>query len=334
VIPSRRDYVLIGRGLSISVLSLCVGYLCVGCASGDGPAQPELSVLAPGDYSFSLEVGTQERRYLVHVPASATPGQPSAVVVAFHGGGGNPEQFRSEAGLDSVSDREGFLVVYPAGSGVLETTLTWNAGPGCCGRARDWGTDDVGFVRALLEDLGSRHALASERVYLTGHSNGSMMAYRVAAEIPARIAGAVGVAGTLQLPAVQPTGPVPVLHIHSRDDPRAFYEGGVRDSEVVHPPVPEMLALWSDVNGCEEPPNQVQHREGAPGGPDSGHTATLLRWSCREGQLEHWVLTGAGHAWPGNRVTAARELIVGPSTEVISAAEEAWSFFESLEANR
>lgn len=308
---------------AVSLLAL------VGCSSGSGPSEPLAPILGRGDHSFTLEVGGRARHYFVHIPPSTQRGSLPPVLLAFHGGGGNPEQFRTTAGLDAIADREGLVVVYPAGTGVLDVALTWNAGPGCCGFARDQGIDDVRFVLAILDDLANRHPIDMRRIFLTGHSNGSMMAYRLAAEVPQRFAGAVGVSGTMQLPSVLPTMTVPILHIHSEDDPRAFYEGGIRDDRV-HPPVQEMLALWAEVNGCEGTPAEVDAREGQPGGLDSGHTAVLLRWSCGEAPLEHWRLTGVGHAWPGHRVSEATELIVGPSTEVIFAAEEVWRFLESL----
>ena len=301
-----------------------------GCTSGQGPAEPSVPTLAFGNHSFSLEVDGRSRSFLVRIPPPGPQGYPSPVLLAFHGGGGNPEQFRETAGLDAVADREGVVVIYPAGTGLVEGTLTWNAGPGCCGFARDEDIDDVGFVLAILDDLADRHPVDSLRVFVTGHSNGSMMAYRIASEVPRRIAGAVGVAGTMQLPTVHPSLPVPVLHIHSEDDPRAYYEGGVRDDRV-HPPVSEMLDLWAEVNGCDPLPVEVETRTGSASGPDSGHAARLLRWSCGAAPLEHWKLTGAGHSWPGHRAPPAWALVVGPSTEVISAAEEVWRFMASLD---
>ena len=67
--------------------------------------------------------------------------------------------------MDRLADREGFVVVYPNGSGLLRARLlTWNAG-GCCGYAMRADVDDVGFVRALLDDLAARVAFDRRRVY-------------------------------------------------------------------------------------------------------------------------------------------------------------------------
>jgi len=80
--------------------------------------------------------------------------------------------------MNRLADREGFVAVYPAGTGVFRARLlTWNAG-GCCGYARERGVDDVGFVVNLLEAIAERAPVDATRVYATGLSNGAMMAYR------------------------------------------------------------------------------------------------------------------------------------------------------------
>ena len=54
-----------------------------------------------------------------------------------------------------------------------------------------------------------------------------MMAYRLAAEAAERIAAIAPVAGTMHLSRFAPARPVSVLHIHSVDDTRALYRGGL-----------------------------------------------------------------------------------------------------------
>jgi polyhydroxybutyrate depolymerase len=222
-----------------------------------------------------------------------------------------------------VADREGFALVFPGGTGETDDALTWNAGPDCCGYATLFDVDDVGYVEAVLRHLEARHPVDRSRLYVTGHSNGAMMSYRLAAELPELWAGVVGVAGAMQVPAMAPAGPVPVLHVHSVDDPRAFYDGGTRDDRSFAP-VDSMLVRWAGANGCPGEPQPAQELVGT--GLDVGHTATLLRWSCASAALEHWKLTGAGHPWPGHQVAPAWEAVVGPSTEIIDAASEIFAF--------
>lgn len=86
--------------------------------------------LSAGDYHFELEVGGQNRSYYVHVPPLPNT-EPLPVVVSLHGGG-NAQQHRESSGIDAAADRDGYIAVYPNGSGRMsEHLLTWNAG-NCC----------------------------------------------------------------------------------------------------------------------------------------------------------------------------------------------------------
>jgi polyhydroxybutyrate depolymerase len=300
---------------------------CVACASAAEPGTP--GRLGPGDHELSLDFAGGTRHYRLHLPAVAG-GRALPVLLAFHGGGGHAAGFQAYAGLDPVADREGFAVVYPEGSGRLRhRLLTWNAG-GCCGRAMQEGVDDVGFVRAVLDDLAGRVAVDPTRVYATGHSNGGMLAYRLAAEASDRIAAVAPVAGATPLERFAPEHPVAVLHIHSVDDPRALYAGGLGPPfpltrvRSLHEGVETQLARWAARNGCPAEAREVERRRD---GSAAGHTATLLVHApCASGaEVAHWRLTGAGHGWPGSRAQLP-EPLVGPGTDVIDAAEEVWRF--------
>jgi polyhydroxybutyrate depolymerase len=299
-------------------------------------AQEPSAPPGPGDHVFSLRHAGRSRTYILHVP-SRTSG-PRPVVLALHGGGGDADGLKDYAGLDAVADREDFLVVYPNGTGPLpRRLLTWNAGE-CCGYAMNQRVDDVGFAIAVLDDVSRRVSVDSRRVYATGHSNGAMMAYRLAAERAGRIAAIAPVAGAYNLEPLAPERPVAVLHIHSVDDPRAIYNGGsgppfpgttVRSS---HRAVDAGLERWRRRNGCSPRTRVAERRNGtaATGGADQ--SATLLAWEgCPPGgQVSHWRLTGVGHGWPGTRLGARREEIAGPSTRLIIAADEIWAFFSSV----
>jgi polyhydroxybutyrate depolymerase len=288
--------------------------------------------LGAGDHDRSLTVGGATRTYLVHVPPRVSEDRPMPAVLAFHGGGGNASGFKAYAGLDALADREGFVVVYPDGSGRFgRRLLTWNAG-GCCGYAAAQNVDDVGFVLAVLRDVARNVSVDPARVYATGHSNGAMMAYRLAIESSERIAAIAPVAGAMQAATFPPARPVPVLHIHSVDDPRALYGGGLgppfpgTQSRVTHRAVEPELRRWVAHDHCPAEPRTVEQRTTpARGGPD--HTATLLVWApCAAGaEVQLWKLTGAGHGWPGGHVRLP-EKIMGPETVTIDAALEVWRF--------
>jgi len=177
-----------------------------------------LAALVPGNHTIAL----RDRSYIVHMPAAkgALP-----VVINFHGGGSNAEAQQRYSGMDAASDREHFIAVYPNGTG-RGRFLVWNAGT-CCGRAPLQGIDDVGFVRAVIDDLAKRTPIDRTRIYATGLSNGAMMTYRIAAEAPDLVAAVAPVSGSMVLAQFHPTLPVPVMHFHSVDDPRALYKGGL-----------------------------------------------------------------------------------------------------------
>jgi len=285
--------------------------------------------LAPGDHELEVAVGRASRRYIVHIPAGAPPDP--ALVLVFHGGGGNPKQTQRYVAMDAVADREGFLTVYPYGSGRLrDHLLTWNAGT-CCGYAVSEAIDDVAFVRALLDDLAHRMRYDRARVYATGLSNGAMMSYRLAAELGDRIAAIAPVAGAMVLEHFAPQRPVPVMHIHSADDPRAPYDGGLgppyplTGARVRHAAVEERLALWAKLNGCSGE-REVTERRAWRAADGALHGAERIVYrGCTE-PVVLWKLAGAGHVWPGGLLDFYPRLL-GPGTRVIDANEEIWRFF-------
>jgi len=317
-----------GSGTLLSVTTLV---LVLAACAGERASPPALASgpLSPGAHQLALLHDGTERHYLVDVPEAARSGTPLPVVLAFHGGGGNPRQFRRANGLLGPAAREGFILVHPAGIAVAGQG-TWNAGF-CCGPAAARDVDDVGFVEALLDELATRIAVDPDRIYATGHSNGGMFSYRLAEELPHRFA-AIAPVGGARLSGAEPEGPpVPVLHIHSRDDPRAFYAGGLgprfpgTPHRVQHPPVEAVLEWWKARNGCGGPGQLLETRSGEPGTPGAGHRAELLAWdACTP--VAHWRLEGPGHGWPGATSAGLREAVIGPATTVIDAAAETWRF--------
>jgi polyhydroxybutyrate depolymerase len=308
--------------LLTSLLALLLPACRVGVRSGE--STPAAS-LGPGDHRVDIEFGGRSRSYILHLPPAAGAGRPLPVVVNFHGAmtDGALQQLYSH--MDPLADRAGFAVIYPDGTG-RGRFLFWNAGA-CCASAVLQQVNDVGFTLALLDDCARRAPIDLQRVYATGMSNGAMMAHRLAAEVPRRIAAIAPVAGGLVFPRFAPGPPVPVLHIHSVDDPRALYRGGLgfpgpgTRSRFLHPDVDAMMRRWAEHDGCPPEPRMADSRRA-----ENGHTATLFLWApCRDGaEVGLWRLTGAGHVWPG--ATAHMPIILGADTRVLDANQVIWDF--------
>lgn len=290
------------------------------------------AALKPGDYEVSLTHDGIKRSYLVHMPPHAAGNAPLPVVINFHGGGSSAKTQKWYTRMDLTADREGFIAVYPNGTGGYGGRfLTWNAG-NCCGIAALNRVDDVGFTLAAIDDLAQRTAIDRTRIYATGLSNGSMMAYRLAAEASERIAAVAGVAGAMSLPNFSPTAPMPVMHIHSVDDHLALYDGGLgrgfpmANTRAFHSSVDSMLAKWRRLDGCPEPAELAIPVVGHDA--DAGHTATRYTWRpCRGGtEVVLWKLAGPGHVWLGGQRDFLPGLL-GTSSAVIDANREMWRFF-------
>lgn len=299
-------------------------------------ASKATATLATGNHTVRLRFAGKNREYIIHVPSGANTALP--LLLAFHGGGGEAEGFQKYAGLDAISDREKFLVVYPYGTGVFpRRLLTWNAGE-CCAQAMNNKVDDVGFAMAVIDDVIRQTRVDTKRIYATGHSNGAMMAYRLAAEHAERIAAIAPVSGAYNLEKFAPSQPVAVLDMHSVDDPRALYNGGNgpafpgTNSTSSHRAVMDGIHRWTRNNKCAGDSTIAEVRTGKPGSDNAGQTATLMVWKgCPAGgEVAHWKLTGVGHGWPGDEGAAKRERIIGPQTTLVLAAEEVWKFVSKV----
>ena len=183
---------------------------------------------------FRLSFGGRTRDVRLHVPPAAATGRPLPLVLNLHGATQNGFLEEAQTGMDASSDRDGYLVAYPDGTRIA-TKLTpdpvakdaqygWNAGY-CCGLPVTKHVDDVGFLLAVISDIATRTPVNLRRVYVTGISNGGMMAYAMAADASDRIAAIASVEGQVELPAIKPARPVPTLEYHSVDDPVAKWNG-------------------------------------------------------------------------------------------------------------
>lgn len=280
--------------------------------------------LGSGDHVRTVSVGTLQRSYLVHLPATYDARKRTPVVVAFHGGGTNAENMVSFSGLNEKSDEAGFIVVYPSGSGRFRKMHTFNGG-NCCGYAAANKVDDVEFTRKILDDLAASANIDPKRVFATGMSNGAIMAYRLASELSDRIAAIAPVGGPMGTATVNPKRPVSVIHMHGTDDEFAPLRGGKGRgfSGTAFYSVERSVQAWVEANGCGPEPVVTKVPDTAK---DGTAVVRTTYGPCKDGaEVVLVAIEGGGHTWPG-RVPPLRAL--GRSTKNISANDLMWEFFE------
>lgn len=264
------------------------------------------------------------RDYEVHVPAGKGP---FPVVVCLHGGGSNSKQIAYQSGMDANADRNHYAVVYPNGTGPKVNGVgvyTWNAGL-CCGSAMQSNVDDVRYLGLLLDDLPKHFSVDKSRIYVTGMSNGAMMAYRLSVDLPGKFAAQGAVSTTMGVNIGQPKpSPMPIIEIHGLKDPNAPFNGGVGPNAQpqpggppVHHAVIDTIAQWAPIDGYPAP---------APFVSDKG-VFTHRVYAGTKAPFELYALTEGGHTWPGGvDVTAGQG--TGELVKSFNANQYMWDFFK------
>jgi polyhydroxybutyrate depolymerase len=265
-----------------------------------------------------------ERTFRTYRPASLPSGRPVPLVVVLHGGAGSGAQAERAYGWNATADREGFVVAYPDG-----VRRSWNAGPGCCGPANRDGADDVRFVEGVVAAVSRGVPVDPARVFVTGMSNGAMMAYRLACDSTVFTAIAP-VAGTLIGDCPHPA-PVPLLHIHGTADESVPWNGGPGKRNnggtgriplrIDGPAITEVVAAWRTAASCAVPTDRT----------DGAVTRSVA--TCPDGRVVELIsVAGAGHQWPGAVPAdgaATERLDLDQPSDALDATALIWRFFSS-----
>lgn len=288
-----------------SLLSIGLLLLCHGLGSKPGR----------GKYTeHHTEIAGQKRRYVRYNPASTSH---EKLIIALHGGGGRPEaMIRLAPDLPKLADKHGIVLIYPQGLGGH-----WNDGRKIISQSAALGTDDIGFLAAIIDIEKSRAPI--RRVAVVGISNGGMMAQRVACEIPQRVTMVASIAANLSVElseVCKPSQATAVLFIPGIADPIVPYHGGTVKvlgkgrGEVLS--IEDSLAFWSARYGCKV------HAETNP-------TANTLErtYHCARGKLKLLAVKDGGHAWPGG-TPYLPERLIGKTTQEFSASEKIIEFLD------
>ena len=252
-----------------------------------------------------LQVDSLKRAYDLHVPSSYKSNQPVPLLIALHGTGGNGNVIKQQTGFNQLAEQKGFIVVYPDG-----VKQHWDARRG----NQPETTNDVGFISALIDDLGNRYSIDRRRIYATGFSNGGTFTHRLACELSNTITAIAVVSATMPenlTSRCQAAKPIPVLLIHGTKDEAIPYATAGRGLLSV----PDTFKYWSTHNRCSPLPKELPLT--IPG----IQTKTYGQCASQTSVVLHSI-EGGGHEWAGSAAKATDAI-----ANQFSASAVIWDFF-------
>ena len=234
------------------------------------------------EYHYEM-VGGWMREWYVYTPAQvkSAPEQKVPLVFACHGYSCSGEIYMGNAGWNRVADKYGFIVVFPsatygsrpsAGPGIPPNTPlpAWNVE---LDPAR---VNEAVYFKHMLSDVTAHHAIDTTRVYITGHSNGSLMTQYLASFMPDTFAAAAPCSGVLFRNMLNVIPTAPQLAQRANVDIPVWMFGGEKEAWLL-PHLPEKdnttgktIQYWWKLNQMPgEPPQDFSQ----------GWTTFRSRWN-------------------------------------------------------
>ena len=293
--------------------------------------------------SFNLQAQTNivdsivhqsyQRKFTVHTPTGFTNTTPVSAVFMLHGNGGTMQNSQNFTNLNSVSNTNGFLAVYPEGYGIVSSWgFSWADSRGTS--ADIAGIDDLGFIDKLLDTLLANYNIDINKIYICGFSNGGYMTQRFACEKNQRFAAMASLGSIMDTSLFancNPQRPIPMMFVIGTNDPFVPFNGGVANgsgglvNEIIS--ADTLVNFWKINNNCLVSNPSINL-------PDidltDNSTVTLFNFtncSCNS-DVKFYRINGGGHTWPGVEIPLY-ELIAGETNEDIQASVELWNFFNA-----
>lgn len=236
---------------------------------------------------YTLEHDGLEREYFVFLPSSYEAEEKLPVTLFMHGYGGTATGTEAEVtnGLTRYAEKYGYVMVFPQSTWFMSDgaqderweVTSWNhisdgfdkgpEGPICTADAKvapcppECGTcglcgwtschDDVGFLKDLVAQILSDFDVDAGRVYVSGFSNGAMMANRIACEASELFAAVVLVGGRVE-PGFEcmPTEAVPLLQVNGGADEAVPHDGRVSNSGHFYASTVAIAEHWNNGVAC------------------------------------------------------------------------------------
>lgn len=273
------------------------------------------------------------RSYRMHISPNLHENSTPALLFVLHGGGGTGEGMERSltlGGFNTFSDEQDVLVVYPDG-----IEKNWNDGrTNVSDPAHEQQIDDVGFFTLLIENLSEEFSVDPHRIFVTGISNGAMMSYRLAIELPEKIAAIAPVAGALPIDLISinmSNIPVSVCVLSGTHDPLVPWEGGLvgfpRNPRGIVLSVQDSVMYWVEHNICVDTPNSTLLPDSDPK-DKTWVQQDIYSHGQNNTEVVLYTIYNGGHTWPDG-LQYLPESLVGRTTHDINANNVIWDFFRT-----
>lgn len=226
-----------------------------------------------------------DRSYHLRVPDDWDGETVMPVVLHFHGWQRQGSLVVNHNRLASATRKRGVLLVAP--NGLRKTWNFWSAE-----------TDDVTFAAAVLDEVANRYPIDRDRIYISGYSYGSAMAWRYVCQNGDGVAALLAIAGSLPQTEDCSEAPTEVRHVHGLADTVMAFPMGP-EGDTTYP-----VALWRDLYGCGagEDLGDWQQR--------SFLTLRRTEWQCDSGQVTLDLHPG-GHFIPHGWLARQLDQLLG-----------------------
>lgn len=261
----------------------------------------------------SLLVEGHYRVYAYNPSVKVKPG--ASLVFVMHGSGGEPMgQTRRGAKLESHSEADNMLAVYPGGY-----KKYWNE----CRKASTavanvQNLNEEAFFTALIDLFASKYKINKKQVFATGFSGGGHMAYKLALTMPKQIRAISAVVANLptneNMDCSPMDVPIPVMITNGTADQTNPYNGG----EVKTPGVTlgtvmstdQSFQYWAKLDGYTGEPQKSIMPDG-----DTSNNITVEKYTYqKKGKPEVTLL---------KVVNGKHEFVTD-----FDMFEESWNFFK------
>lgn len=257
------------------------------------------------------------RKFRLYVPSIYNPSNQVPLILNLHGYTSNSAQQQAYANFMPIADTANFIVVSPDGTAPFGSPF-WNAG------FSSSAVNDVQFLSNLIDSVKATYNINLNRVYSCGMSNGGIMSYYLACNLPNRITAIASVTGTM-LKAwsnCAPNRPFPVMQIHGTADATVPYAGNSTFEAI-----DTVVKKWQVYNSCSTTPITF-----SVANINLLDNSTAVRYLYNNGQsnstVELFKVANGSHSWPGGAP------VIANTNQDFSASVEIWRFFRQYQLNQ